>query len=60
MVVSVRNGNAPLTLTLGQDGSLSGSGTVDVAGRLVTGVNDSNVTFAPHQERCTVGTLTAR
>ena len=60
VVVSVRNGNAPMTLTLGQDGSLSGSGTVDVAGRLVTGLKDSNVTFAPHQERCTVGTLTAR
>ena len=60
VVITVRNGNAPMTLTLGQDGSLSGSGTVDVAGRLVTGVNGSNVTFAPHQERCTVGTLTAR
>jgi hypothetical protein len=60
VIVTVRNGNAPMTLTLGQDGSLSGSGTVDVAGRLVTGMNDSNVTFTPHQERCTVGTLTAR
>jgi hypothetical protein len=60
VVVTVRNGNVPLALTLGQDGSLSGSGTVDVAGRLVAGMNDSNVTFAPHQERCPVGTLTGR
>jgi hypothetical protein len=60
VVVTVRNGNVPMTLTLGQDGSLSGSGAVDVAGRLVTGVNGSDVTFTPHQERCPVGTLTAR
>jgi hypothetical protein len=39
---------------------LAGSGTVDVTGRLVTGVNGADVTFAPRTERCTVGTLTAR
>jgi hypothetical protein len=60
VVVTVRNGNVPLALALGADGTLAGSGTVDVAGRLVTGLNGSDVTFAPHQERCTVGTLTAR
>jgi hypothetical protein len=60
VVVTVRNGNVPVTLTLGPDGALVGSGWVDVVGRLVTGINASNVTFAPHQERCAVGTLTAR
>jgi hypothetical protein len=58
LVVTVRNGNTPLTLTLGADGALAGSGSVDVAGRLVTGVNGQDVTFAPHQERCAVGRLT--
>jgi hypothetical protein len=60
VVITVRNGNVPLTLTLGADGALAGSGSVDVAGRLVTGLNGSDVTFAPHQERCTLGTLTLR
>jgi hypothetical protein len=58
LVVTVRNGSVPMTLTLGPDGTLVGSGPVDVAGRLVTGLNGNDVTFAPHQERCTVGTLT--
>jgi hypothetical protein len=58
VVITVRNGNVPLTLTLGADGALAGSGSVDVAGRLVTGLNGSDVTFAPHQERCNLGTLT--
>ena len=60
VVITVRNGNVPMTLTMGADGALAGSGSVDVAGRLVTDVKGSEVTFAPHQERCTLGTLTLR
>ena len=60
VVVTVRNRNAPVTLTLRPDGGLVGSGSVDVAGRLVSGMNDAGVTFTPHTERCSVGTLTAR
>ena len=60
VVVTVRNGNVPMTLTLGSDGALAGSGSVDVAGRLVTDVKGSNVTFTPHTDRCTVSTLTVR
>ena len=60
LVVTVRNGNVPMALTLGADGALAGAGSVDVVGRLVTGLNGSDVTFAPHQERCAIGTLTAR
>ena len=60
LVVTVRNGNVPMTLTLGPDGALAGAGSADVAGRLVTGINGSDVTFVPHQERCAIGTLTAR
>jgi len=60
VVVTVRNDNAPVTLTLRPDGTLAGSGSVDVLGRLATGITDSGVTFAPHQERCALGTLTLR
>jgi len=58
IVVTVRNQNAPVTLTLRPDGALAGSGSVDVAGRLVSGTNDTGITFTPHTERCSVGTLT--
>jgi hypothetical protein len=60
VVVTVRNDNAPVTLTLQPDTTLAGSGSVDVLGRLATGVTDSGVTFVPHQERCAVSTLTAQ
>jgi len=59
LVVTVRNGKVPLALTLRADGALEGSGTVDVAGRLVTGVTDAGVQFAPHSERCAISTLAA-
>lgn len=32
IIVTIRNGSAPLTLTLQPDGTLTGSGAVDVAG----------------------------
>ena len=60
MVVTVRNGSVPLTLTLRPDGTLSGSGTVEVAGRVVTGTSDSGATFAPRTTRCAVSVLTAQ
>ncbi len=60
LVVTVRNGTVPLTLTLQPDGTLNGSGTVEVAGRVVTGTNAAGVTFAPRNVRCPVGPLAAR
>jgi hypothetical protein len=61
VVITVRNDNAQVTLTLRPDGALAGSGAVVVAGRLVTSMSDSGVaTFAPHQERCALSTLTAQ
>jgi hypothetical protein len=60
VVVTVRNDNAPVTLTLQSDRTLAGSGSVDVLGRLATGVTDSGVTFVPHRERCALTTLTAQ
>ena len=60
VVVTVRNGSVPFALTLRPDGALSGSGTVEVAGRVVTGVPDIGPTFAPRTARCGLSTLTAR
>ena len=60
VVVTVRNANVPLTLTLRPDGILAGSGTVEVAGRILTGVPDSGPTFSPITKSCAVGTLTVQ
>jgi hypothetical protein len=59
VVVTVRNGNAAASFTLRPDGTLAGSGSVEVAGRLVSGFNDTagEPTFTPHTERCAVGAL---
>jgi len=59
VVVTVRNGSVPLTLMLQPNGTLSGSGIVEVAGRLVTGTNGTGATFTPRTTRCEVGVLAA-
>ena len=50
---------ASVPLTLRTDGTLSGSGNIDVTGRVVTGVTDS-VQFASRTARCAVGALAAQ
>jgi hypothetical protein len=57
LLVHVNNSGGPFTLALQPENSLVGSGTTTVNGKLVTGMNSDNVTFAPHSERCDVGTL---
>jgi len=56
--VTIQNGNAAVALTLRPDGALSGSGSVDVTGRVVSGTDANGVTFAPRSARCNVGVLT--
>jgi hypothetical protein len=56
-VVTIQNGNAPISLTLRPDGALTGSGTVEVAGRVVTGTNATGATYAARTVRCTVTVL---
>ncbi len=59
--VRLQNGSTPFTLALQPNGTLVGSGTVDVAGRrLIRSTNDDVHNFAPVNARCTVGTLTAQ
>jgi hypothetical protein len=59
-LVTVKNGAAPFTLAVQQNGTLSGSGNADVTGRVVTGANDTAITYAPRTARCAIGTLTPK
>lgn len=56
-VITVNNGGTPLAIALRPDGTLAGSGAVDVTGRVVAGSDANGVTFAPRTVRCAVGTL---
>jgi hypothetical protein len=60
-VITVQNGRNPFTVTLGAEGVLSGSGTVRVDGRVVTGSGpDGKLTYAPRSEECAVDALPPR
>ena len=57
--IKFQNGATPFTLALQPNGTLVGSGTVDVAGRrMVRSSNDDVHNFVPVNARCTLGTLT--
>ena len=60
VLVTVKNGATPFTVALQPDGTLAGSGTVDVAGRVVTGSNANGIAYAPRNARCALGTLAAK
>jgi hypothetical protein len=57
MLIHIQNSAGPFTLALQPDNSLLGTGSTTLNGRLVTGMNGDNVTFAPHVETCDVGTF---
>ena len=57
LLIHVQNSGGPFTLAVQPDNSLRGTGSTTVNGRLVTGMNGENVTFAPHSETCDVGTF---
>lgn len=57
--VSVNNGGTPFSLALQPNGSLSGSGAIDVSGRVIVGSNSSGFVFAPRNARCAISTLAA-
>jgi hypothetical protein len=58
--VKVQNGGVPFELALQPNGALVGSGTVNVSGRVVTGSSGDEITYAPRNASCTVGTLNAQ
>lgn len=58
----IENKPNPLSLQVMSDGSINGSGTVQVNGRIVTGTTDdvnNPFTFAPRVANCPIGRLTA-
>jgi hypothetical protein len=57
----IENKPNPLSLEVMSDGSINGSGTVQVNGRIITGTTDVNnpFTFAPRVASCPMGRLTA-
>ena len=58
--IRIQNGAAPFALSLQPNGTLVGSGAIDVAGRVVTGSTANALTYASRSARCSIGTLTAR
>jgi len=56
VLVTVQN-EAPFTLALQPNGALAGSGSVDVAGRVVTGSTPNGIGFGARNMRCSIGTL---
>jgi hypothetical protein len=60
LLVTVKNGSGPFTLVVQSNGTLSGSGNADVAGRVVTGASGNALTYAARNARCALGTLTPK
>ncbi len=60
IAIRIQHSAAPFTLSLLPNGTLVGSGAIDVAGRVVTGSNANALTYASRSARCSVGTLTAK
>jgi hypothetical protein len=58
VTVAVKHGTAPFAMTLAADGRLTGSGTVRVDGRQVSGTGpNGEITYVPRTASCAVGIL---
>jgi hypothetical protein len=57
MRVKIKNPAGPFMILLRPDGNFEGSGTVKVAGRVVTGSQGDQINYAPRNASCAVGTL---
>jgi len=58
--ITVKNGASPILLTLQASGSLTGTGSTTVNGKLMTGMDDNgNPILAPTSASCPVDTLAA-
>lgn len=58
VAITIKNGSSPFTLALQPNGTLSGTGSAKVDGRLVNGQSGSTFTFTPVSASCAIGTLT--
>ncbi len=57
ILVTVKNGASPFTLAVQPNGTLAGSGSADIVGRVVTGSTQNEITYAPRTGQCAIGTL---
>jgi hypothetical protein len=55
--IAVHNSSARFVLALRSDGTLTGSGAVQVNGRIATGKNGTEIVYVPRTATCTLGTL---
>jgi hypothetical protein len=58
--VKMRNPAGPFVVLLRPDGNIEGSGTVNLAGRVITGSRGDEIVYAPRNANCAVGTLAPR
>jgi hypothetical protein len=58
LVVKFKHSAGPLSLVLQADGTLTGSGAVDVNGRKIYRAANGDIAYTPQDARCTLGTLT--
>jgi hypothetical protein len=59
ITIHVQNEGAPFSLTFQPDGTLAGTGGIDVSGKVLTGHNGNQMTYAPVSGRCALGSLAA-
>jgi hypothetical protein len=57
IAVTIQHGGQALVLSLAPDGSLAGSGNVSVTGRVVTGLANDSMQFAPKTDSCPLAVL---
>ena len=55
--ITLDKAGGPLLLTWQPNGTLSGTGTADVRGRVVSGSTPNGIAFAPRNTECPVGIL---
>jgi hypothetical protein len=58
LVVKFQHSAGPLSLVLQPNGTLTGSGSVDINGRKIYGSQTGDIAYTPQNARCTLGTLT--
>jgi hypothetical protein len=58
LVVKFRHSAGPLSLVLQPNGTLNGTGSVEVNGRKIYRSPTGDIAYTPQNARCTLGTLT--
>jgi hypothetical protein len=58
LIVHVQNPGGPFDLVVSSDKTLRGSGSTTVNGRLVSGMNGTDITYTPRSETCQVASYT--